>query len=132
MTNKMTTTGCGNCGGSGRYYFGDRSSGACFPCNGTGKVRISFAKLEAMRAETARWETYRAEAQSREEAEALAYSRAEDMILDHGIEGARRFFAQHRTDPVALAGLIYAMRDHGFSDASNAVVRHRSTLAGAL
>lgn len=128
MTNTKTVSlGCGKCSGSGRYHFSSGSD-ICYPCNGTGQIRMSAAKHAAIQAEAVRYEAHRAAELAHEERAAEALVDAESMIESRGIEGARAYFAAHRSDVDALAGLIDAMRNARLSDASNAVVRHRNAL----
>jgi DnaJ-class molecular chaperone len=130
MANAMTATvkvECGKCAGSGRYHF-HGGSDICYPCNGTGSVRMSAAELAKMKADAARLESYRAEQLAEEAEESAAYDAAAALIAAKGIAGAREFFAANRTNRTALAGLILAMRDAQMEAASNAVVAHRNAL----
>lgn len=126
MTNKVQT-GCGKCGGNGRYYF-QGGSDVCYPCNGTGRVWTTEAKLAAGRAYVAKMEARMLEERGRMDREEEARLDSEAMIDARGIRGAREFFAAHREDVAALAGLIGAMRNARLFDASNAVVAHRNAL----
>lgn len=128
MNTTMVSVDCGKCGGSGVYHFGAYSRGACYPCNGRGKVKLSAEALAQAQAYRRKLEERHAELRAAEERTAAAFIAAESAIEARGIQGAREFFATHRTDADALAGLIDAMRNARLSDASNAVVRHRNAL----
>lgn len=129
---KMVKVDCGKCGGNGRYYFGAHSHGACYPCNGTGKVSMSAAKFEAMKAaaadHAARYEAHRAAELAELAAFEGAYFAARELIERDGIRGARAYFTAHRTDAQALSGLIAAMRDFRFEAESNKVVAYRNAM----
>ncbi len=125
---KTVSTVCGKCDGSGRFFYGDRSRGACYPCNGSGRIMMSAAELEAAKAYAAKLEIAREQEIAAEQAENDAFLAAEQAILSRGINGAREFFAANRTNPVALAGLIFALRNARMESESNAVCRHRNAL----
>lgn len=131
----MIKVGCGKCGGNGRYYFAGGSD-ICFPCNGTGKIRMSKARHERILADRAAmaesWAKSCAEDEARQGRVDDFYHQAERMIETQGIRGARVFFATHRDNAEALAGLIGAMRDVGMYDAANAVVIVRNKLPGSI
>lgn len=129
MTNNTTvktvTVDCGKCGGNGKYFFRG-GHGVCFPCEGTGKLRMSAAKYARILEGAARMEAARADYDALERHEGESFNLASDMIASSGIRGARKFFAAHRTDHTALCGLVMAMRNANMMDESNAVVRHMS------
>ena len=141
MTNtntKYINVDCGRCVRGTYYYTG--GSGPCYTCEGTGKVRVSRAKHEALVAyriaNQAAWEASCAREADEERRTTEAFLNAEALIQAGGdyagdqgaLEAARDFFRANRTDSVALGGLIMALRQLGFEDESNKLVRFRNAM----
>lgn len=131
MTNSKSATvlvNCGKCGGNGRYYFAGGRWEACFPCEGEGKIRMSRAKharlLVAKERLAARWEESCAREAAEERAREESYFSAREVIEELGLDGARAYFRDHRADRLAIEGLIPAMRELGYHEEANAVVRY--------
>lgn len=129
MTNTVTVD-CGKCSGSGRYYF-HGGSGVCYPCDGSGKIKMARAKYEAALAYRAKADAAQAVEAEREDREDRAFQAATAAIDTSGIDGARRFYADHRDDSVALGGLVNAMRNARMFEASNAVAARVRELQAA-
>jgi hypothetical protein len=118
---------CGRCVKGTFYYTG--GSGACFTCHGTGKLRMSAAKHAELVAHGERMKLAQAAEIAHEHAEEAAYQEALAAIYTGGVEAARKYFAEHRNDADAIAGLIGAMRDSELVEESNAVVRFRNAMS---
>jgi hypothetical protein len=124
-TNGKVTVDCGRCAGSGRYYFNAYSTGDCYGCGGKGKITMSAAEHAKLVAAGKRAAAVQEREIAAEDYEARKFDEA-TAAVEAGHEAARTFWTSHKGDGRALAALICAMRNAGYHDAANAVVRDNS------
>jgi hypothetical protein len=111
---KMVSAQCGKCSGRGRLSWAAHvEGGVCFWCNGSGQLMVPDGTFDG---------DLIPEDNSEIESDYC------QIIYSGGIVAAREIFKSNRTNKRNLECLVGAMRENGYIEESNAVVRHMREL----